>query len=236
MSAHGIELFTFDCYGTLVDWESGILAALAECLPKGDDRPDDDRLLAAYAKLEGQFEADTPDRAYPEILEDVARGLGEQFGFDVKDADAERFAGSVGDWKPFEDTVESMRRLRASGARLAILSNVDRASFGRTAERLGCELDAVWVAEDIGSYKPDRRNFEALLAGAESLGIASEAVLHCAESVRHDIDPAHEIGLSTAWVDRRMGRGGGASGGRLPKAAPRYRVSGLGELCDQLGL
>lgn len=236
MTEHGIELFTFDCYGTLIDWETGILEALAGCLPVGDERPSDDRLLSAYAKIEGRLEAETPDRAYPEILCEVACVLGEQFGFDVSDADAERFSGSVGDWKPFDDTAESLRRLRASGARLAILSNVDRASFGRTAEQLGCEIDAAWVAEDIGSYKPDRRNFEALLVGAESLGIAREAVLHCAESVRHDIDPAHEMGLSTAWVDRRIGRAGGASGGHLPKAAPRYRVSRLSELCDQLGL
>ncbi|HXZ72190.1 MAG TPA: haloacid dehalogenase type II [Streptosporangiaceae bacterium] len=206
-SLAAFDAFSFDCYGTLIDWESGILAAAHRWLR--DRRPDleDETILAAHSRLEPAAEAADPSALYPAILATVLRGLGRELGVPVSDEDAGAFGASVGDWPAFPDSPEALARLQRHG-RLIILSNVDRASFARSNERLGVTFDAILTAQDIGSYKPSQRNFDALTAEAARLGIGPGKLLHVAQSLFHDHVPAKRAGLPTAWINRRHARQG----------------------------
>jgi 2-haloalkanoic acid dehalogenase type II len=198
---------SFDCYGTLIDWEAGIVTGLRRWLDGRRADIDDEALLAAYAELETGVQAADPAAPYPVVLARVLARLGERSDVPVTAAEAEAFGGSVGDWPAFRDSPEALERL-ARRFRLIILSNIDRASFARSNARLGVKFAAVLTAEDIGSYKPDPRNFEALLGRAADLGVAKDELLHVAQSLFHDHVPAKAIGLSTVWIDRRAGRTG----------------------------
>ena len=200
------DALSFDCYGTLIDWEAGITAALRPWRDRAGAGVGDEELLAAYAEIEHVEEQAGP-AVYPEILARVLRRLGERFGIPVTDEDAAAFGASVGSWPAFPDSPEALARL-ARRYRLIILSNVDRASFARSNERLGLAFDAIVTAEDVGTYKPDRRNFEALLAAADGLGVSPDRLLHVAQSLYHDHVPAKAFGLRTVWIDRRGGDGG----------------------------
>jgi len=188
---------SFDCYGTLVDWERGILDAVTAAALRGGATPEPGRVLEAYAELEAASEAGAY-RPYREVLREVLAGLGERFGFEPNGEERDAFADSVGDWRPFPDTVASLRRLK-SRFRLVILSNVDDDLFARTAARLEVPFDEVITAQQLGSYKPAMRNFEALLA---RLGVDKGAIVHVAQSLFHDHAPAKRLGLATVWIDR----------------------------------
>ena len=224
------EALSFDCYGTLIDWETGLLAALEPLLARARPRPGKDRTLEAYAGAESAAEERYPAEPYPQILSRVWLDLSSQW--DVADDPAERhaFAGSVGNWPAFPDTAEALQRLKRR-YRLFILSNVDRASFARTNRRLGVEFDRVITAQDLGSYKPDPRNFEALISEVERMGIGRDRLLHVAQSLYHDHVPAKAMGLSTAWIDRRAGMAGGGAT-RQPQAdvVPDFTFPSLGAL------
>jgi 2-haloalkanoic acid dehalogenase type II len=200
------EVLSFDCYGTLIDWEAGIAAALGPSARRNDPSITDDRVLVVYAGNEAAVEAEHPAWRYPEVLREAFRRTGGDLGFEVADADADAFGRSVPDWPPFPDSVEALARLKRH-YRLVILSNVDRASFAGSARRLGVEFDGVLTAEDIGSYKPDPANFAALLARVDRMG-ASGRLLHVAQSLFHDHVPAKAAGLPTAWIDRRHAQPG----------------------------
>jgi len=220
---------SFDCYGTLIDWETGITSALRGWRERAGSRVTDEELLAAFAEIEtGEQRAD-PGR-YPEILARVLRRLGERFGIAVTDEDAAAFGASGGDWPAFPDSPASLQRL-AGRFRLIILSNVDRASFARSNARLGVTFDAIVTAEDVGSYKPDPRNFEALLGTAGRLGVERDRLLHVAQSLYHDHVPAKRLGLSTVWIDRRGGTGG-ATPRPIEGVTPDARFATLAELAD----
>ncbi|MBK8979394.1 MAG: HAD-IA family hydrolase [Planctomycetes bacterium] len=237
LRAADFDAFTFDCYGTLVDWESGILAVLHERLDLARAaRPvTDDELLALHARCEARREQERPSAPYPDVLAAVYTDVARELGLPADDAGRRAYAGSVGDWLPFPDAAPALTALRRHG-RLGVLSNVDGASFARTAERLGVPLDFVWTAQDIGSYKPDPRNFAHAIGALAGAGIERSRVLHVAESLRHDVVPARAAGLRCAWVDRRAGRGGGASGGGdAAAAAPELTVASLAELVAVLG-
>jgi len=222
------DALSFDCYGTLIDWESGITTALRPWRERAGATIGDDELLAAFAGIESVEQEADPAR-YPEILARVLRRLGERFGIAVTDEDAAAFGASVGSWPAFADSPGALARL-AGRYRLIILSNVDRASFARSNERLGVTFDAIVTAEDVGSYKPDPRNFQALVAAAAGLGVAPDRLLHVAQSLYHDHVPAKRIGLSTVWIDRRGGEGGAtpATGAVSPDA----RFPTLAEFAD----
>jgi 2-haloalkanoic acid dehalogenase type II len=196
------EAFSFDCYGTLIDWEQGIWDATAAWRDRTGLTPDRDDLLEAFAQLESAAEAAQPRMPYPEILATVLRGLGRHFGEEASDAEAAAFGRSVGDWPAFPDSGPALRSL-APGHTLIILSNVDRRSFAASREQLGATFDAIVTAQDVGSYKPDARNFTALLELARARGIRVERLLHVAQSLFHDHVPAKSAGLATAWIDRR---------------------------------
>jgi 2-haloalkanoic acid dehalogenase type II len=225
-------VLTFDCYGTLIDWETGISQALAPWLERSGVSLERDRMLEAFAQLESAQQAATPAMRYPELLAEVHRALAARFGI-AADADAAAaFGASVGDWPGFADSAAALAYLQQH-YRLVILSNVDRASFARSNAKLGVTFDAIYTAEDIGSYKPDPRNFEYLLRHLAERGIAQEQILHTAESLYHDHIPARRLGLATCWIHRRAGKAGhGAT--RVPggEVRPDFRFESLAAMAE----
>ena len=233
-SLNDFEALSFDCYGTLIDWETGLVEALAPLLARAATPPTRDEVLEAYALAESEAEEKYPAEPYPQILSRVWLDLASQWNVADDPVLRQAFAGSVGDWPAFPDTAEALECLKRR-YKLIILSNVDRASFARTNRLLGVEFDRIITAQDLGSYKPDRRNFEALVTEVERMGIRREKLLHVAQSLYHDHVPAQAMGLSTAWIDRRSGKAGGGAT-RRPKAdvRPDFVFPGLAALADAI--
>jgi 2-haloacid dehalogenase len=201
------QALSFDCYGTLIDWEAGLINVLSPWARSAGVDLDDEALLAAYSRHEAEAEVSYPAEPYPHILARSMRALGSELGSPASPDDAERLARSVPDWPAFADSAAALAAL-GRRFKLIILSNVDRASFAASSRRLGVEFSAVITAEDVGSYKPSPRNFAALLAEARRLGIEDGKLLHVAQSLFHDHVPARQAGLPTAWINRRSGRPG----------------------------
>jgi 2-haloalkanoic acid dehalogenase type II len=196
------EALSFDCYGTLIDWEAGLAAVLRPWASRHGLTLDDDQLLTAYSAHESRAEADHPADLYQDILARSFRGLGAELGAEVSDQDAAALATSVPDWPAFADSRDALEVL-GRRFRLIILSNIDRTSFAGSLPRLGAEFACVLTAQDIGSYKPSPRNFAALTQEASRLGIGAGKLLHVAQSLYHDHVPAKQAGLPTVWINRR---------------------------------
>jgi 2-haloalkanoic acid dehalogenase type II len=231
------KVLTFDCYGTLIDWERGLLTALAPLRTRAKTQLKDDAVLEAFSRLESRQQALTPAMPYAELLTDVHGQLAAEWGVAADPQAASRFGASVGDWPAFPDTVEALRYLKQH-FRLVILSNVDRASFHASNQRLGVAFDAIYTAQDIGAYKPDPRTFAYMLHRLAADGFQRADVLHVAQSLFHDHVPANAAGLASAWIDRRHAAPGW--GATAPVAGSvRYdlRFTSLAELADahQLG-
>ncbi len=192
---------TFDCYGTLIDWETGILTALRPLLSRAGARSGQD-VLRDFADHESRQQAATPDMPYSDLLTEVHGQLARHFGVTADVAENRRFGASIGDWPPFPDTAAALAYLKQH-FRLIILSNVDRTSFQATNALLGVTFDAIYTAQDIGSYKPDTRNFTYLLDRLAEQGVRREQILHVAQSLFHDHAPANAMGLHSVWIDRR---------------------------------
>ena len=207
MTLTEFEALSFDCYGTLIDWEAGLLAVLGPWARARGLELTGEELLTAYAQVEGVAEAEHPAEAYPEILARGMRLLGGNLGAEVTAEDAASLARSVPDWPAFPDSHDALAAL-GKRFKLIILSNVDRASFAASKARLGVEFTSVITAQDVGSYKPSPRNFEALASEAARLGIRPGGLLHVAQSLFHDHVPAKRAGLPTVWIHRRHDRGG----------------------------
>ena len=201
------EALSFDCYGTLIDWEAGIAAVLAPWAATHGLTIGRDALLERYAAAEARLEVETPTALYPQILGEAMRSLGLALGIDAGAEEREKLAASVPDWPAFPDSQSALRAL-AERYKLVILSNVDRRSFAASNARLGVNFDAIITAQDVGSYKPDVRNFEALMRTVRLLGVADGRLLHVAQSLFHDHVPARGLGLPTVWIDRRGERAG----------------------------
>jgi len=217
---------TFDCYGTLVDWNRGAREAIAS-LPSlaGCDVGG---LLAARHRAERAIEAG-PFRPYADVLARSLAAAAREQNREPTDAELERFAGSVPDWPPFDETPGALARL-ATRFRLAILSNVDTAPLRATALRLGAPFAALVTAEEVRSYKPARAHFDEALRRLE---LEREDVLHVAQSVYHDVRPTRALGWRCVWVDREGERA--AVRFASEDEAPTRVVATLGELCDALG-
>jgi 2-haloacid dehalogenase len=205
------EVLTFDCYGTLIDWETGIAAALRAARPEGWPASRD-QLLERFAVHEALAErgAYLP---YREVLARSIRGIADDYGVDVTDDAVDRFSASVGDWPPFPDSTDALRRL-AARFRLAVITNCDDDLFARSNDRLGVRFDWVVTAERARSYKPSPRHFELAF---DMIGVPRDRILHVAQSLYHDHVPAKALGLATVWIDRRRGREG--SGATPPAEA-----------------
>ncbi len=229
MDLTDFDALTFDCYGTLVDWERGILDALAPWAAR-HGLAADDSLLAGFARLEKRIQTADPKMLYRDVLRAVHGAIAAEHGVSSTDEEARTFAESIADWPPFPDTPEALAYLKRH-YKLVILSNVDNASFAHTEAKLGVDFDAILTAEDIGSYKPDLRNFRYMLERLEEMGVARAKVLLTAQSLFHDIAPAKALGLATLWVNRRHDRPGGA----VPPAdaEPDMVVGSLGEVAER---
>jgi len=197
------SVLTFDCYGTLIDWESGIWDALQPLLT-GDPPgcPEREDAIKLFNRYEADQQAATPTLSYPGVLERVHRSLAGHLDLQTTVSLDHAFGSSVPSWPAFPDSSAALRLL-AEHFDLVILSNVDRAGFAASNALLGVEFDAVYTAEDIGSYKPDLTNFEYMIEHVEAdLGHGRADILHTAQSIRHDHIPARSMGLDNAWIDR----------------------------------
>ncbi len=225
------EYLTFDCYGTLINWESGILRALRPLLDAHLEAvPPDDNLLELYAGIEAQIESG-PYRTYREVLEQVVRDFGARLDFVPTLEETFALADSLPTWPPFPDTVAALKRL-ASRYKLAVISNVDDDLFAGTARQLGVQFTGVITAQQARSYKPSLKNFRLAL---ERLNTRGDRIVHVAQSLYHDVAPAHHLGWATVWVNRRHGM---ASAGATPvsDAEPDIEVPDLKTLADLAGV
>ena len=194
---------SFDCYGTLIDWESGILPVLRTVLANhGQSLPD-----ASILELYGEFEAEAesgPYQSYRDVLRSVVRAFADRFHFQASSAEIRSLDESVRAWPPFPDTVLALRELQKR-YRLVVISNIDDDLFAETRKHLGVEFDGVITAEQARSYKPSVNNFQMAL---RTLAISPDRLLHAAQSIYHDVAPARSLGISTVWVNRKSARPG----------------------------
>jgi 2-haloacid dehalogenase len=209
------DALTFDCYGTLIDWETGILAALRSVVPALRD-VDGELLLDEYANAEAALEAG-PYRRYREIVGEAMSDVAQAHGATPTAADVARLGASVVDWPPFPDSHDALVRLRTR-FRLGVLTNCDDDLFAASNARLGVDFEWIVTAQQVGSYKPDERNFAALTARLGADGVPQERILHVAQSLFHDHEPAQRLGFRSVWINRRHDRPGG---GATPSADAR---------------
>ncbi len=230
------KALTFDCYGTLIDWETGIWDALQPVL-MANARNDINRAkaLETYARFESGQQAQTPDLLYPELLTRVHQQLAASFDLDTNTSLDREFGSSVPQWPAFADTAEALRYLKRH-FKLVILSNIDRESFAASNRKLGVEFDAIYTAQDIGSYKPNPANFEHMLNRLrDDHGIAKSEILHTAQSLFHDHAPAKRFDLANAWIDRqRLSESGhwGATAKLAERPATDFLFFSMAEMAD----
>ena len=207
MQLTDFKALTFDCYGTLIDWETGIYDALKPLLAKVDDEVNRDTALELFARLETAQEAATPSMLYPNLLAAVHADMSRHWHVESDEELDRQFGDSVQNWPAFSDSASALTYFKQH-YQLFILSNIHREGFAASNEKLGVEFDGIYTAEDIGSYKPDPRNFEYLLTHLETRGIGKGDILHTAQSLHHDHVQATALGLATNWIDRRHGSEG----------------------------
>lgn len=218
------KVLTFDCYGTLIDWESGMIAALTPLTERLQPAPMRNEILEAHSRIEAMQQLATPAMPYAELLAVIYKRLAEHWRLSVSWQECLTYGRSIANWPAFPDSGEALRYLKQHFA-LVILSNVDNESFAHSNARLGVAFDAVYTAADIGSYKPAIRNFEYMLADLAQQGVARGDILHVAESLFHDHVPANSLGLASCWIHRRHGdEGFGATRppGTMPKLDFRF--------------
>jgi 2-haloacid dehalogenase len=219
---------TFDCYGTLIDWDAGIAELVRPWLKDMDSPVPADLVVSTFALMQARHQQTRPALPYPEVLRRSWRDIEEQFGWDEDPAHAAAFAQSVPAWPPFTDTVTSLRDL-ARRYTLGILSNVDNASLAGTLKRIDAPFAFTVTAEDVASYKPGLPHFEEAFRRLAGLGIRKDEILHIAQSKHHDMVPGARLGLTTVWVNRRFGKKG--TGATLAATAePTLTVNSLAEL------
>lgn len=226
------RLLCFDVYGTLIDWEAGIITAFQPTLDKNDAQFSREHLLTVYHELEHEQQTKTPDMPYHQLLTAVHPQFTTRLGLTTpSQEESDKFGESVGSWPAFPDTVDALKRLKKH-YKLVVLSNVDQESFAKSnaGSLEGVPFDLIITAQDVGSYKPDLRNFEYMLNVVEStFGIESEQVLQTAQSQFHDHHPASKIGIKSVWIERP-----GATMGNLSDKIYDWRFDTLGDMANAL--
>ncbi len=207
MQLTDFKVLTFDCYGTLIDWESGITNALRPLLARCGKTLSRDEVLATFARHEAAQESETPSMIYSELLGAVHSRMASEWGIEPSSEESKAFGSSVPDWPAFADSSAALQYLK-NHYKLAILSNVDRESFKRSNTRLQVKFDYVFTAQDIGSYEPNLYNFEYMIEKLREAGYRQDEILHTAESLFHDHLPANQAGLASAWIYRRHAQEG----------------------------
>jgi 2-haloacid dehalogenase len=231
MKLTDFKALSFDCYGTLIDWETGLWSSLQPLVERS--RIDRETALTTFGLVEPEQEHETPALPYRDILARVHAKLAKRWNLKSTDAMDKAFGLSVGHWPPFPDTVEALAYLKRH-YKLVILSNVDRQNFTATNKLLQVEFDAICTAEDIGSYKPDPRNFEYLLARIRELGHGKTDLLHTAQSLYHDHAPAERAGIARCWINRRGDTGKGSGATKAVENMPKldFEFPSLGAMAD----
>lgn len=224
MGFDSIRLITFDCYGTLIDWESGMLAALRPTFSRNSNTVPDQQLLEQYGEAEAGLEAG-PYLPYTQVLSRSVQEMGRRLGVPISAGQGASFAESLTRWEPFPDTVPALQALSRK-FHLGIISNIDDDLFAETRKKLGVEFALVVTAQQVQSYKPCFKNFEEALRRS---GLPKEQVLHAGQSLYHDIAPANALGIRNVWVNRPSARPG-AGAAKPGVATPTYQVSSLAEL------
>lgn len=201
------KALTFDVYGTLIDWESGMVAGLKPLTDQVDRTLTRDEILEAHAFHESSTQRQTPAKIYSDLLAVVYKRLAEEWNLEVTWEECRTYGRSVENWPAFEDSAGALQYLKRY-YKLVVLSNVDNESFAHSNKKLQVAFDAVYTAEDVGSYKPSPRNFDYMLENLARMGIAKEDILHTAESMFHDHGPANKCGLANCWIYRRHDKQG----------------------------
>jgi len=201
------DALTFDCYGTLIDWETGMVEALKRLTERVQRPLTRDQVLEAHARHESSQQLYTPTKIYRDLLAIVYKRLAEEWGVHASHEECVEYGRSIRNWPAFQDSPGALQYLKKY-FKLVILSNVDNESFQASNVKLQVAFDAIYTAEDIGSYKPAPRNFEYMLEKLGSRGIAKAKILHTAESMFHDHKPANGFGLKSCWIYRRYDQAG----------------------------
>ncbi|MEE9299686.1 MAG: haloacid dehalogenase type II [Alphaproteobacteria bacterium] len=223
---------TFDCYGTLIDWERGILEVLRAWAERHGVTSSGPQLLETYGSVEVRLQQAEPTKRYRELLYEVQLELADHFNVSRDPSDAKAFSDSIHDWPPFPDSPAALAYLKLH-YRLVILSNVDRRSFRSSNEKLGVEFDLIVTAEDVGSYKPNPGHFIEAFGRLKAMGIGKDQILHLAQSLYHDIRPANALGLACVWVNRRHDRPDARGIEPPADARPDLVVTSLAEFAER---
>jgi len=222
------EYLTFDCYGTLINWETGILGAMRPVFERHGVHVTDTQILETYGQIELQLESGDY-RPYREVLRLAVREFGERLGFKPELNEIPVIEESQRNWQPFPDTVAALRDL-SQRYELVIVSNIDDELFAFTRPLLQVAFAEVITAQQCKSYKPSLNNFRTAL---KRLNTTPDKILHCAQSRFHDVAPAREMGIASVWVNRHHGQ---ASDGAtaLSNAVPDVEVKSMAELAELL--
>lgn len=232
MQLTDFKALTFDCYGTLIDWETGIVNALQPLAKRTGKSFTSDELLEVFGRNESPQQTETPGALYQDILRAVYDRIAKEWGLEPDATEREQFGTSVKNWPAFPDTVEALQYLKKH-YKLVILSNIDRNEFKLSNAKLGVEFDHIITAQDVGSYKPNPNNFTYMIDALAKAGIEKKDILHTAESLYHDHIPASDAGLASAWIYRRHGKEGfGAT--HVPSRIPDvdFRFNSMGEMAE----
>jgi 2-haloacid dehalogenase len=232
MNLTDFRVLSFDCYGTLIDWETGIIDGLRPLVTRSNKQIPRDEVLQSYSRHEAAQEEETPSMPYPEVLRTVYMRLAKGWNIKTTRGEGEAFADSIRTWPAFADSPSALQYLKKH-YKLVILSNVDRESFKASNAKLQVDFDYIFTAQDIGSYKPNPRNFEYLIEKLGQAGYEKKSILHTAQSLFHDHLPANRFRLASAWIDRHHDEDGfGAT--PAPASLPRYnfRFTSLGEMAE----
>lgn len=220
------RVITFDCYGTLIDWETGILDSLRQILSAHGVRLEDAEILRLYGEIEAEEEADQY-REYKEVLQSVVRGFGSRLKFTPTPQEQQSLPDSLRNWSPFHDTVSALHRLKGK-FKLGIISNIDDDLFSATRPKLELNFDYVTTAQQARAYKP---SLEIFRLAQRRIAIPAEKWLHAGQSVYHDVVPAKSLGISTVWVNRPSPRPN-AGAAKPAIAEPDIEVPSLAALAD----
>ncbi len=232
MKITDFEALSFDCYGTLIDWEAGIGSVLRDWADRRGLEITTEDLLVAYAGQEAEAARNHPTDPYPSILSRAMRALGKQLDAEVSFDDSHALATSVPNWPAFPDSAEALQRL-AKHSKLIIVSNIDNESFAASNEKLDVTFDAVITAEDVGSYKPAPAHFDSLDHRVDTMGIPRDKLLHVAQSLFHDHVPAKGRGMTTVWINRRHADPGwGATPNPQADVTPNWTFTSMAEFAD----
>ena len=241
VSAHeavaGVQAVALALHGTLLDRDAGIVAALRPWAERHGIAANTSGLLDAFARHEPVRLRENPEQRYPEVLELVFEDIARDFGITPAGGDAAAFGEAVSDWPLFAESAEALTALQRR-VRVAVIANIDRASFTAIGARLGVQPDILVPAADAGAFKPEHAPIEMGVDWLSEIGVGFDGVLYAGQSLYHDIAPAAALGLRTCWIDRQ-GQGEGGAWGAAPapsgEVRPDLRVHTLAELAALLG-